>query len=163
MSGTTMTKLTATLRELAAPGSRWLEAKKMPRHLHEGGGNSILIVTAKPVANFVLEQCVQRGWSVVAARLCSEAEVALRANAPGIVITQDTLPDGTWREVFQSAAAIDPDAVRVVCSGRSTLRLWMDVFSQGGSELLPEPCPEALLERVFNRYGKTRARTPTAA
>ncbi len=130
---------------------------------HEGEGNSILIVTAKPVANFVLEQCVRRGWSVVAASRCSEAEAALRTNTPGIVITQDTLPDGTWREVFHSASAINPDAVRVVCSGRSTLHLWMDVFSQGGYELLPEPCPEELLERVFDRYGQTKARTSAAA
>ncbi len=135
----------------------------MTPHPNERVDNSILIVTAKPVADFVLQQCARRGWSVVAAGLCSEAEAALRATAPGIVITQDTLPDGTWREVFQSAAAIDPNAVRVVCSGQSTLHLWMDVFSQGGYELLPEPCPEDLLERVFNRYGQTKARTRAAA
>jgi DNA-binding NtrC family response regulator len=131
----------------------------MTPNQHGWQENSVLIVAEQPVADVVLEQCVRRGWSGIAAGLCSEADAALRANTPGIVITQDALPDGTWREVFKSAAAIRPQAVRVVCSDRSTLPLWMDVFSQGGYELLPEPCPDALLDRVFNRYDQTRLHT----
>ena len=159
-----MTEPVTTIGALAAPQDcdTWSQGEMIAQS-HEAEDKSILIVTAKPVANFVIEQCARRGWSVVAAGLCSEAEAALGTNTPGIVITQDTLPDGTWREVFHSAAAVNPDAVRVVCSGRSTLHLWMDVFSQGGYELLPEPCPEDLLERVFNRYGQTKGRTAAAA
>jgi DNA-binding NtrC family response regulator len=125
--------------------------------------NSILIVAAQPAASILLQQCAQRGWRGTAAGLCSEAMAALQARSLGIVLTEDELPDGTWREVFQSAAAIQPEAMRAVCSNQSTLQLWMDVFAQGGCELLPEPCPDELLERVFNRYGQTKSHTCDSA
>jgi DNA-binding NtrC family response regulator len=121
--------------------------------------HSILIVAGQPAAGILLQQCARRGWKGVAAGLCSEAEATLQAQVPGIVLTQDALPDGTWREVFESAAAIRPEAVRAVCSSRSTLQLWMDVLARGGCELLPEPCPDELLERVFHRYGQMKSHT----
>ena len=125
--------------------------------------NSILIVAAQPAAGVLLRQCAERGWSGITAGLCSEAAATLHAHDPGIVLTQDALPDGTWREVFQSAAALRPEAARAVCSSRSALQLWMDVLSQGGCELLPEPCPDELLGRVFDRYAQTKSHTCNSA
>ena len=119
--------------------------------------NSILIVAAQPAASRWLQQCGGRGWSGIATGLCNKTAASLRAFSPTIVLTQDVLPDGTWRDVFQSAAAIRPEAVRVVCSGQSTLRLWMDVLAQGGRELLPEPCPDELLVHVLSRYDRMKA------
>jgi DNA-binding NtrC family response regulator len=129
----------------------------------EWAENSILIVAAQPAAGLLLQQCVRRGWNGISTGLCSEAVAALRASTPGIVLTQDDLPDGTWREVFQSAATIRPEAARVVFSDRCTLQLWLDVFAQGGRELLPHPCPDELLERVFNRYGQIKSYTCDSA
>jgi DNA-binding NtrC family response regulator len=125
--------------------------------------NSILIVASQPAAGILLRQCAERGWSGIAAGLCSEAAASLQAHVPGIVLTQDALPDGTWREVFQSAATLRPEAARAVCSSQSTLQLWMDVFAHGGCELLPEPCPDELLERVFNRCGQMKSHTCDSA
>jgi len=39
----------------------------------------------------------------------------------------------------------------------------MDVFAHGGCELLPEPCPDELLERVFNRCGQMKSHTCDSA
>jgi DNA-binding NtrC family response regulator len=125
--------------------------------------NSILIVAAQPAAGLLLRQCARRGWTGIAAGLCSEAAATLQAHVPGIILTQDALPDGTWREVFQSAASIRPEAMRAVCSSQSTLQLWIDVLAEGGCELLPEPCPDDLLERVFTRYDQTKSQTCDSA
>jgi len=124
--------------------------------------DSVLIVAAQPTAGALVEQCARYGRRAVAAGLCSEAVAALRTGDPAIVLTQDDLPDGSWRDVFESAIAIRPEAVRVVCSGRSTLRLWLDVFAEGGYDLLPEPCPDEFIEGMFHRLGRTRARERTA-
>jgi hypothetical protein len=121
--------------------------------------NSILIVAPQQAAAPLVLQCTSRGWSAFAVGRCSEVAAALQARSPGIVLTQDTLADGTWRDVLRDAATIRPEAVRVVCSGQCTLPLWMDVFAFGGHELLPEPCPDELLERVFKRSSQTRVHT----
>lgn len=119
----------------------------------------ILIVASRPTAARLLTQCASRGWSAVAVGQCSEVVAALQARSPGVVLTEDTLADGNWRDVLRDAATIRPEAVRVVCSGRCTLPLWMDVLAFGGHELLPEPCPDELLERVFNRSSQTGVHT----
>lgn len=121
---------------------------------HQGGkpGNSVLVVATPQAASLLLEQCARHGWNGSSAGSCAESDAALRSVRPAMVFTQDALPDGTWREVFQSAAAIQPEAARIVCSSQSTLQLWMDVLAQGGRELLPEPCPDELLAHVLDRY-----------
>jgi DNA-binding NtrC family response regulator len=117
----------------------------------------ILIVAAQPAAGILQQQFARHGWRCVSSGLCSEAVASLQVHNPAAVLTQDVLPDGTWREVFQSAMAIRPEAIRVVCSGQSTLHLWMDVFAHGGCDLVPEPCPDELLERILRRCGPRKA------
>ncbi len=125
---------------------------------HDGKpGNEVLIVATQHAASLLLEQCASRGWSGSTAGSCTESEAALQSICPVIVFTQEELPDGTWRDVFQSTAAIRPQAARVVCSSQSTLQLWMDVLAQGGRELLPEPCPDELLAHVLDRYDPMKA------
>jgi DNA-binding NtrC family response regulator len=123
----------------------------------------ILIVAAQPAASILQQQFARHGWSCVASGLCSEAEAALQVHNPAVVLTQDVLPDGTWREVFQSTISSRPEAVRFVCSRQSTLRLWMDVLAKGGCDLIPEPCPNKLIEHIFRRFGQTEAQVCDAA
>lgn len=126
---------------------------------HEDGReeHSILIVAAQPAAGILLQQFAQRGWSGVASGDCSEAAAALQIRNPAVVLTQDVLPDGTWRDVFKSVIKVRPETARFVCSSKSTLRLWLDVLAKGGCDLIPEPCPDELLEHIFRKFGQTKA------
>ena len=72
-------------------------------------------------------------------RSCREARQLLQKTSVQVVICERDLPDGSWRDVLESAATLqDPPAV-IVTSRLADDRLWLDVLNAGGYDVLAKP------------------------
>lgn len=88
------------------------------------------------------------GWSVRRRRALASL---CRSTCPlrcGVVLTESSLPDGSWREVLAWTTANCPDASVVVMSEAADDELWADVLNRGGFDLVAAPLDEAELQRV---------------
>jgi CheY-like chemotaxis protein len=81
---------------------------------------------------------------------CSEAVAVMQQRSPAVVICDDSLPDGSWRDVLDTAAALrEPPAV-VVTSRLANERLWAEVLNLGGYDLLARPLELTELRRSLS-------------
>lgn len=72
-------------------------------------------------------------------RSCGEARRLLYKTAVQVVICERDLPDGSWRDILESTAALkDPPAV-IVTSRLADDRLWLEVLEAGGYDVLAKP------------------------
>jgi len=89
---------------------------------------------------------------VLSASSCAEAAEFLYAEpAVGIVLTDLTLPDGSWCDVMTKVLDVRPNAAVVVCSRLADERLWAEVLDAGGFDVLAEPYGENDLELLITR------------
>ena len=87
---------------------------------------------------------------VVTAATCGEAAVRMRLEADiRVVLTDLSLPDGSWCDVLTQAGDLQPAAEVVVCSRLADERLWTQVLEAGGFDVLSEPYYDAEVRRVF--------------
>jgi DNA-binding NtrC family response regulator len=73
-------------------------------------------------------------------RSCAGVRAALRhANAPALLLTDTTLPDGTWADVLQIACVIRPGCPVIVVSRVVDLALYLDVLANGAYDFVVPP------------------------
>jgi len=102
-------------------------------------------------------------WQVRNARTCREA-VEFSHNGPvPVVLCQPNMPDGSWNTLMdRMRESADPPAV-VVVSRLADERLWAEVLSLGGYDVLMTPFDRAEVLRVLflawmaSKRGGTRA------
>lgn len=84
------------------------------------------------------------GWSIESAYRCHEAIEILDWRKQGIlaVICEETLPDGTWRDVSAHLGEGCGSPPVIVASTSANAPLWADVLSYGGSDLIAKPFRE---------------------
>lgn len=80
---------------------------------------------------------------------CKQAgEMLSRGLSIQVVLTADTLPDGTWLSVLNSIKQTGTATQLVVCSRLGDTRLWCEVLQCGAYDLLAEPYEEAEVRRI---------------
>ncbi len=91
------------------------------------------------------------------------AALLLRDRTPRLVICEQHLPDGSWKDVVDMANGLPCAPPVIVTSRLPDERLWMEVLNRGGYDLLAKPFDGAEVRRVTDsawQYSDNRGGTP---
>jgi DNA-binding NtrC family response regulator len=82
-------------------------------------------------------------------RNCSQTRAALREPAPpALVLTDTSLPDGTWEDVLKAASAAPTSAPVIVVSRLVDIKLYLDVLESGAYDFVVLPLTSADLAHI---------------
>jgi DNA-binding NtrC family response regulator len=97
---------------------------------------------------------------VLPASTCRQAVPLLLAQDVPVLVTDPVLPDGDWRCLTNEARRLRTPPSVVVVSDSSDWRLWADVLSHGGFDLLSKPWTAETaawtLQSAFRRWQRSR-------
>jgi DNA-binding NtrC family response regulator len=97
---------------------------------------------------------------VRAASTCRQAIPLLLAEDIPVLVTDPVLPDGDWRSLMNEGQRLRTPPSVIVVSDASDWKLWADVLSAGGFDLLSKPwTPESAswtLQSAFRRWQRSR-------
>lgn len=113
----------------------------------------VLAVTNRVGSSTLIRQIEEQGVRVIAVSRRDEARAILRDNLPiPIVLTDESLPDGDWRDVLQDVAVLGVPAEIVVCATGSEqpLRLCFELLDHGAFGLMAEPYDPDQLQWLIN-------------
>jgi DNA-binding NtrC family response regulator len=100
----------------------------------------------------LIRQIEDQGVFVIEAAGRDEARLILQSS-PGlpIVLTDESLPDGDWRDVLQDVTASGQSAEVVVCTGpEQSLTLCFELLDRGAFGLMAEPFDRDQLQWLIN-------------
>ncbi len=83
----------------------------------------------------------------------------------GVVLTEATLPDGSWLEVMDLARRLQPSPEVIVTHPFADSRFWAEALSLGAYDLLAQPFYAAEVQRIVSNActRPNAARAATAA
>jgi DNA-binding NtrC family response regulator len=80
---------------------------------------------------------------------CSEAKAVLRGSAaPVLILTDTSLPDGTWADVLEAASTAPTTAPVIVVSRLADIELYLDVLESGAYDFVVPPLSSADLAHI---------------
>ena len=83
---------------------------------------------------------IWQGMRVLRCRSCSEAQATLREpNLPSLILTDVSLPDGTWEEVLKAAKTAPTNVPLIVVSRIIEMTLYLDVLERGAHDFIVPP------------------------
>jgi DNA-binding response OmpR family regulator len=88
-------------------------------------------------------------WNLIPVHTCREASLPLNSTSISVVVCEQSLPDGTWREVLENLEAMAKPPVLVVTSKRPDDHLWAEVLNIGGYDVLAKPFYKEEVRRVL--------------
>ncbi len=110
----------------------------------------ILLVMPEACRGPLLKNLKSLDIKVLAAENCQEARRLLRTRPPvELIITQVTLADGNWCDLFKYLADHGSQASVVVSSPRADERLWSEILWRGAYDMLVEPYESFEVRRVI--------------
>jgi DNA-binding NtrC family response regulator len=80
---------------------------------------------------------------------CAGARQLLATPRVGLVLCEEHLADGNWRDVLADTESLEPAPPLIVISRLADERLWSEVLSQGGYDVLARPLDERETLRVL--------------
>lgn len=89
-------------------------------------------------------------WEVESAHNLLETTAALLTNPPHVVLCEQTLPDGTWKDVLALAGTLGSSFHLIVTSQYADDRLWSEVLNVGAYDVLAKPFQS---REVFHSVG----------
>jgi DNA-binding NtrC family response regulator len=99
-------------------------------------------------------------WRLTAASSCRQAFEKLSNIFPLVVFSESSLPDGTWKDVFELILRFDePYPFLVVTSRLADESLWSEVLQFGGFDVLTKPLIEEDVRRVLDSVWTRRTRS----
>jgi DNA-binding NtrC family response regulator len=112
----------------------------------------ILSVSRRQTDHTVLRRIIDdTQWRLTSAASCREAFEKLCDAYPLVVFSDSSLPDGTWKDIFELLSRFDePHSFLVVASSLADERLWSEVLNLGGYDVLMKPLIEAEVRRVLD-------------
>jgi DNA-binding NarL/FixJ family response regulator len=81
----------------------------------------------------------------------------IRRVRPSVILTEASLPDGTWRDVLDATEHLWPRPLVIITCEKPDQRLWADVLSCGAYDVLAQPFDQFEVAQVINsaaRLGK---------
>jgi len=109
----------------------------------------------------------ENGWRLEAGRLfrireamgCKGAAAFLDTDTPAVVMCDQHLPDGSWKDLLEVMASVSDPPPLVVTSRLADERLWAEVLNLGGYDLLTRPLDRCEVRRVLglarlHRFGR---------
>jgi DNA-binding NtrC family response regulator len=100
----------------------------------------------------LIEQIQDQGVSVLVASGRDEARDILQSSLQvPIILTDESLPDGDWRDVLHDVTAAGLSSEVVVCTGpEQSLALCFDLLDRGAFGLMSEPFDRDQLQWLIN-------------
>jgi DNA-binding response OmpR family regulator len=96
-------------------------------------------------------------YRILAANTCRDAMKVLKRGGISIVVCEDKLPDGTWRDILDSVLSLTGRPILIVTSSCADERLWAEVLNLGGFDLVNKPFNRKELRHVLNIAGEASA------
>lgn len=102
-------------------------------------------------------------WRFESARSLREAQPRLMGNCAPVVLCEENLPDGSWKDLLSLKGIEDPYQI-IVTSQQADERLWAEVLNLGAYDVLAKPFHS---KEVFRTVGQawrqlTSVRKPPA-
>jgi len=104
-------------------------------------GQEVLVV-CPPASGDTLARLLEEHWRVYPVRSVTEALEHLMSYRTSVVICESSLPDGTWRNLLESAPNL------IVTARTTDETLWAEVLNLGGFDVLAQPFDEREVNRV---------------
>jgi DNA-binding response OmpR family regulator len=110
---------------------------------------SILVVSPHRDDDAALRKILQHGdWKITRAADQQEASKYLIHNATSVVICERDLPDGCWRDILVKTQGLKNAPALVVMSRQADEKLWGEVLTSGGYDVLLKPFESREVTRV---------------
>lgn len=111
---------------------------------------TLLVSQFKDDRNALREIFSHTNWKLQEASSCQEALELMRSERIPVVLSECTLPDGSWRDILASFSDSDHPPCLIVTSHLADERLWAEVLNEGGYDLLPKPFDSREVTRVIS-------------
>jgi len=109
----------------------------------------ILVVSPNQEDHSILTQVLQHSdWKISRVATCAEASSCLKQRSFAVVICERDLPDGKWTDVLRVTSGLKNTPAVLVVSRFADEKLWADVLTQGGYDVLPKPYDRGEVTRV---------------
>jgi DNA-binding NtrC family response regulator len=127
---------------------------------------AVLCVSPFEADHVLIEHAFRHSnWKVHAVRSSREALAWLSSKPTPVVLCEESLPDGTWKDMLTSVAAMPGSPVLIVTSRLADNILWAEVLNLGAYDLLMKPLDATEVFRVVslawrhwkNNWEKARA------
>lgn len=137
-----------------------LEAGKMGTAKQDGTGN-VLVVIPEDRRSSLLRHLEPCGMGVLPVDSCREACQILQTNSQvEVILTDPTLPDGSWCDLLVAAARHGRRARTVICMRTADPMLWIDVLEGGAFDVLVEPYQPEEVRRIVRAAADTCRNPP---
>lgn len=115
----------------------------------------ILLACSDPATRRVLEETLaQLGLEPVIATDVNEVRAALSQESPQLLICEEGLPEGGYREVLRLAKAIGSEVPVVVCSLLDGMDEYLEAMELGAFDFIARPCRRSDVEFILSNMRK---------
>lgn len=99
---------------------------------------SVLLVSPESNERLALQAILQSAeCRTFACGRCRDADDLIQFAT--VVISEDSLPDGSWQDVLRTVQALERPPALIVTSRLADNRLWAEVLNLGGYDVLAQP------------------------
>lgn len=78
------------------------------------------------------------------------ARATLQASPYQVILTEATLPDGSWRDVLDMVRAVKPAPAVIVTDASADARFWAEALNLGAYDLIAQPFATAEVRRILS-------------
>ena len=89
-------------------------------------------------------------WTVACVRTLSESKAHLSHGWRGVLICEEKLPDGTWKDMLAHALRLPWPPPLIVAAPHANDALWMEVLETGGYNLIGKPFSESEVFQIVS-------------
>jgi DNA-binding NtrC family response regulator len=89
-------------------------------------------------------------WRIYHANDCRDALSFLGRNRVAVLVCEEDLPDGSWRDLLESISGGASTALLIVTSRHAGDSLWAEVLNLGGYDVLSKPFDRAEVTRIIS-------------
>ncbi len=112
---------------------------------------AILLVSPAPEDHAFLRALLATGWrKLYAARSYREALAVLCRDRIAVILCEQDLPDGKWKDLLSQIAPLTDPPCLVVTSRLADEHLWAEVLNLGGYDVLAKPFDAEEVLRVVS-------------
>jgi len=119
--------------------------------VHEGGSPTALYISSIAHDHYTLRGILQQsGWKVRPTGSLEAAKATLREQSFAVVITEDALEVGTWKDVLDLLHGLPDPPQIIVTSADTDAYLWAEALNLGVYDVLTKPFDNCEVTRVLH-------------
>jgi DNA-binding NtrC family response regulator len=105
---------------------------------------ALLVYDAEEPVRAAEHILLDHGMAARRVRSCAAAYALLQESIlPSVVLTDTSLPDGSWADVLKAACTVRPSPPVIVVSRLVDIRLYLDVLESGAYDFIVPPLTQA--------------------